>query len=72
MKIFSKKEKAGSQRRIFHKATVRQAFWRALPIMGSYLFVSMSYGLLMQEAGYHWGWSLLVDPYIKNRQKGIS
>lgn len=50
-----------SQRRIFHKDTVRQAFWRALPIMGSYLFVSMSYGLLMQEAGYRWGWSLLVS-----------
>ena len=72
MQIFSKKEKAGNQRRIFHKDTVRQAFWRALPIMGSYLFVSMSYGLLMQEAGYRWGWSLLVDPYTKNRQKGIS
>ena len=50
-----------SQRRIFHKDTVRQAFWRALPIMGSYLFVSMSYGLLMQEAGYRWDWSLLVS-----------
>lgn len=61
MKIFSKKERAGNQRRIFHKDTVRQAFWRALPIMGSYLFVSMSYGLLMQEAGYRWGWSLLVS-----------
>lgn len=61
MIIFSKKEKAGNQRRIFHKDTVRQAFWRALPIMGSYLFVSMSYGLLMQEAGYRWGWSLLVS-----------
>ena len=61
MIIFSKKEKAGNQRRIFHKDTVRLAFWRALPIMGSYLFVSMSYGLLMQEAGYRWGWSLLVS-----------
>lgn len=61
MIIFSKKEKAGNQRRIFHKDTVSQAFWRALPIMGSYLFVSMSYGLLMQEAGYRWGWSLLVS-----------
>ena len=61
MIIFSKKEKAGNQRRIFHKDTVRQAFWRALPIMGSYLFVSMSYGLLMQEAGWKWGWSLLVS-----------
>ena len=54
MIIFSKKEKAGNQRRIFHKDTVRQAFWRAVPIMGSYLFVSMSYGLLMQEAGWKW------------------
>lgn len=41
MIIFSKKERAGNQRRIFHKDTVRQAFWRALPIMGSYLFVTI-------------------------------
>lgn len=61
MEIFSKKENNAKQRRIFHKDTVRQAFWRALPIMGSYLFVSMSYGLLMREAGYRWGWSLLVS-----------
>lgn len=41
MIIFSKKERAGNQQRIFHKDTVRQAFWRALPIMGSYLFVTI-------------------------------
>lgn len=27
------------------------AFTKSLPIMGSYLFVSMAYGLVMQEAG---------------------
>ncbi|MDD6331659.1 MAG: hypothetical protein PUA59_04295 [Clostridium sp.] len=26
------------------------AFTKSLPIMGSYLFVSMAYGLVMQEA----------------------
>lgn len=41
--------------------SVKQAFVKALPIIGSYLFVSMAYGLLMQEAGYTWIWSLFIS-----------
>lgn len=39
----------------------RQAFTRALPIIGSYFFVSMAYGLVMQAAGLGWGWSLFTS-----------
>ena len=31
------------------KKTIQQALIHSLPIMGSYLFVSMAYGLMMQE-----------------------
>ena len=43
------------------KKTIQQALIHSLPIMGSYLFVSMAYGLMMQEAGFGWGWSLLAS-----------
>ena len=40
------------------KTVCKEAFLHALPILGSYFFVSMAYGLMMQEAGFGWGWSL--------------
>lgn len=43
------------------KEIVKQAFVKALPVIGSYLFVSMAYGLMMQAAGFGWGWSLLIS-----------
>ena len=43
------------------KTVCKEAFLHALPIMGSYFFVSMAYGLMMQEAGFGWGWSLLTS-----------
>lgn len=43
------------------KKTIQQALIHSLPIMGSYLFVSMAYGLIMQETGFGWGWSLLAS-----------
>lgn len=43
------------------KKTIQQALIHSLPIMGSYMFVSMAYGLMMQEAGFGWGWSLLAS-----------
>ena len=43
------------------KSTWKTAFTKSLPIMGSYLFVSMAYGLVMQEAGYSYLWSLLTS-----------
>lgn len=43
------------------KTVCKEAFLHVLPIMGSYFFVSMAYGLMMQEAGFGWGWSLLTS-----------
>ncbi len=43
------------------KHILRLAFIQSLPIFFSYLFVSMSYGILMSEAGLAWYISLLVS-----------
>lgn len=40
---------------------VKSAFLKTIPIMCSYLFVSMAYGMMMENAGYHWYDSLLVS-----------
>lgn len=37
------------------------AFIKSIPIMCSYLFVSMAYGILMEESGFAWYYSLLVS-----------
>ena len=42
----------------------RLAFVRSLPLLCSYLFVSMAYGMTMAEAGFGWQWSLLVSMTI--------
>ena len=44
-----------------NRAIFYEAFLKTLPIMGSYLFVSMAYGLMMQNAGFGWGFSLLTS-----------
>lgn len=45
----------------YKEPTIRIALQKALPIMGSYFFVSMAYGLVMQEAGFSWLWSFLIS-----------
>ncbi len=40
---------------------IREAVVRSLPITGSYLFVGMAYGIMMQEAGFDWFWSALTS-----------
>lgn len=39
----------------------KNAFIKSLPIMCSYLFVSMAYGIMMEEAGFRWYYSLFVS-----------
>ena len=39
----------------------KEAFVKSIPILCSYLFVSMAYGIMMEEAGFHWYYSLLVS-----------
>lgn len=43
------------------KEVMKEAFIRSLPIMCSYLFVSMAYGIMMEEAGFRWYYSLLIS-----------
>ena len=44
------------------KAQIRKnAFLKSIPIMCSYIFVSMAYGIMMENAGFDWYYSLLVS-----------
>lgn len=43
------------------KEILKQSFIKSLPILCSYLFVSMAYGIMMEEAGFHWYDSLAVS-----------
>ena len=43
------------------RKTIKKAFIKSIPIMCSYLFVSLAYGIMMEEAGFHWYYSLLVS-----------
>jgi 4-azaleucine resistance transporter AzlC len=43
------------------KSIIKTAFIRSLPIMCSYLFVSMAYGIMMEEAGFGWYYSLFAS-----------
>jgi len=43
---------------------MKDAFLKSIPIMCSYLFVSMAYGMMMENAGYHWYYSLLASMTI--------
>ena len=41
--------------------TWRTAFIKSVPILCSYLFVGMAYGMTMENAGFHWYYSLLIS-----------
>lgn len=43
------------------KEIFRAAFVRSIPILCSYIFVSMAYGIMMQNAGFPWFASLFVS-----------
>lgn len=40
---------------------MKKAFIKSIPIMCSYVFVSMAYGILMEEAGFSWIYSLAIS-----------
>lgn len=40
---------------------MKHAFIKSIPILCSYVFVSMAYGIMMEEAGFHWYYSLLIS-----------
>ncbi len=43
------------------KELARYSFMKSIPILCSYLFVSMAYAILMEESGFPWYDSLLVS-----------
>ena len=43
------------------KDLLKYSFVKSIPILCSYLFVSMAYGILMEEAGFPWYDALLVS-----------
>ena len=44
------------------KAQIRKnVFLKSIPIMCSYIFVSMTYGIMMENAGFGWYYSLFVS-----------
>lgn len=44
-----------------NKNVLKNAFIKSIPIMCSYLFVSMAYGMMMEEAGFGWYYSLIIS-----------
>lgn len=43
------------------KSTVKNAFLKSLPVFCSYIFVGAAYGMMMENAGFHWYCSLFVS-----------
>lgn len=43
------------------KEVFKDSFIKSIPIMCSYFFVSMAYGIMMENAGFKWYYSLLVS-----------
>jgi 4-azaleucine resistance transporter AzlC len=43
---------------------VRYAFLQSIPVMLGYLFLGMAFGLMLQDAGYHFIWALFCSVII--------
>ena len=56
-------ERAAGKRRL-DRAAVKTAFIKSLPVMFSYLFIGIAYGMTMEEAGLKWYWSLAVSSVV--------
>ena len=53
------------------KAQIRKnAFLKSIPIMCSYIFVSMAYEIMMENAGFGWYYSLFCQSCISERNCG--
>ena len=40
---------------------IQYAFWKTLPILFSYIFLGIAFGILVQSSGYHWGWATAIS-----------
>ena len=50
--------KGGFINQMTKKQLIRHSFIKSLPVLCSYLFLGMAYGMMMAEAGYQWYYSL--------------
>ena len=48
----------------YSRETLKTAFVKSLPILCSYMFISLAYGMTMEESGFGWYYSLLVSASI--------
>ena len=46
------------------KATLRCAFTASIPVMTGYLVLGIGFGVLLENAGFHWIWALLMSLII--------
>lgn len=46
------------------RAIIKQAFLRTVPVMMGYLVLGIAFGLLLQNAGYHWIWALGISLFV--------
>lgn len=46
------------------KKTITYAFAASLPVMAGYLVLGMGFGILLQDKGYGWWWSVLMSVSI--------
>lgn len=48
----------------YERVIMKKAFTRSLPIMMSYLFIGLAYGMTMAESGFGWLWSAAVSATV--------
>lgn len=46
------------------KDVMKSAFIKSLPVMCSYLFIGLAYGMAMQESGFAWYWAAIVSATV--------
>lgn len=46
------------------RGSIGFAFRQSVPVMLGYIFLGIAFGLLLQDAGYHFGWALLSSVVI--------
>ena len=46
------------------KSTLRYAFLKSLPVFCGYLFLGLAFGLLLQNAGYHFIWAFFISIFV--------
>ncbi len=46
------------------KKTIKHAFYKSIPILCSYVFMSIAYGMMMQKSGFAWYISLVASAAV--------